>query len=101
MSSLITVARRIWCPEDRSGSADEGSEEREPRLRRAVLDLTLDKLILQKAARGTSEPARRRIEQVREVLDVSERRVCRVLGQHRSMQRKAPCGADGEQALGR
>jgi putative transposase len=32
-------------------------------------------------------------------LDVSERRVCRVLGQHRSTQRKVPCGADDEQAL--
>jgi transposase InsO family protein len=33
------------------------------------------------------------------VLDVSERRVCRVLGQHRSTQRKEPCGADDEQLL--
>ena len=33
------------------------------------------------------------------MLDVSERRVCRVLGQHRSTQRKAPCGADDEEAL--
>ena len=33
------------------------------------------------------------------MLDVSERRVCRVLGQHRSTQRKVPCGADDEQAL--
>lgn len=32
-------------------------------------------------------------------MPVSERRVCRVLGQHRSTQRKAPCGADDEQAL--
>jgi transposase InsO family protein len=30
---------------------------------------------------------------------VSERRVCRVLGQHRSTQRKAPRGADDEDAL--
>ena len=33
------------------------------------------------------------------MLDVSERRVCRVLGQHRSTQRKVPCGADDEEAL--
>jgi transposase InsO family protein len=33
------------------------------------------------------------------VLDVSERRVCRVLGQHRSTQRKVPFGADDELAL--
>ncbi|RZL23455.1 MAG: IS3 family transposase [Sphingomonas sp.] len=72
------------------------------RLRRAISDLTLDKLILQEAARKKLlSPARRRrcIDQVKEVLDVSERRVCRVLGQHRSTQRKVPCGADDEQAL--
>jgi transposase InsO family protein len=33
------------------------------------------------------------------VLAVSERRVCRVLGQHRSTQRKVPRGADDEAAL--
>jgi putative transposase len=33
------------------------------------------------------------------MMPVSERRVCRVLGQHRSTQRKPPCGADDEVAL--
>ena len=32
-------------------------------------------------------------------MPVSERRVCRVLGQHRSTQRKPPRGADDEAAL--
>lgn len=32
-------------------------------------------------------------------MPVSERRICRVLGQHRSTQRKVPRGADDEQAL--
>jgi hypothetical protein len=32
-------------------------------------------------------------------MPVSVRRVCRVLGQRRSTQRKVPCGADDEQAL--
>lgn len=32
-------------------------------------------------------------------MPVSERRLCRVLGQHRSTQRKAPRGADDEAAL--
>jgi putative transposase len=46
-------------------------------------------------------PARRRscIEHIRKELPVSERRICRVLGQRRSTQRKVPCGADDEQAL--
>jgi putative transposase len=36
---------------------------------------------------------------VRQVLPASERRICRVLGQYRSTQRKVPRGADDEQAL--
>jgi hypothetical protein len=48
-------------------------------------------------------PARRRrcIDHIRRDLPVrlSERRICRVLGQHRSTQRKVPRGADDEQAL--
>ena len=46
-------------------------------------------------------PARRRacIDHVRSELKLSERRVCRVLGQHRSTQRRRPKGPDDEQAL--
>ena len=46
-------------------------------------------------------PARRRacIEHVRQKLQVSERLACRVLGQHRSTQRKAPRGRADEEAL--
>ncbi|MEI8152276.1 MAG: IS3 family transposase [Hyphomicrobiales bacterium] len=72
------------------------------RLRKAVSDLTLDKLILQEAAPGKLlSPARRRacIEQVREVMHVSERRACAALGQHRSTQRKVPRGHEDEERL--
>ena len=46
-------------------------------------------------------PDRRRqaVEQVQEVLDVSERRVCRVLGQPRSTQRYNKRVADDEEML--
>ncbi|NIP14488.1 MAG: IS3 family transposase, partial [Pseudomonadales bacterium] len=46
-------------------------------------------------------PSRRRrcIESVRQTLSVSERRVCRTLGQHRSTQRKIPRGRDDEERL--
>ncbi|KAA9015274.1 MULTISPECIES: IS3 family transposase [Sphingobium] len=77
-------------------------EKENQRLRRAISDLTLDKLILQEAAKGKLlSPARRRrcIDHVRRKFPVSERRICRVLGQHRSTQRKVPRGADDEQAL--
>ena len=46
-------------------------------------------------------PARRRacIEHVRSQFKVSERRACRVLGQHRSTQRHVPRGRAGEERL--
>ncbi|WP_407696109.1 IS3 family transposase [Sphingobium soli] len=77
-------------------------EKENQRLRRAISDLTLDKLILQEAGKGKLlSPARRRrcIDHVRREFPVSERRICRVLCQHRSTQRKVPRGADDEQAL--
>jgi hypothetical protein len=52
------------------------------RLRRAVSDLTLDKMILAEAAMGNISAARRRacVEHVVAELGVPERRACRVLG---------------------
>ena len=46
-------------------------------------------------------PARRRpcVEHVRQKSNVSERIACRVLGQHRSTQRKVPRGRPDEDAL--
>ena len=46
-------------------------------------------------------PSRRRqcIDHVRQALGVSERRACRTLGQHRSTQRKVPCGLPDEEQL--
>jgi transposase-like protein len=44
-------------------------------------------------------PRRRCIDQLRRELPVSERRICRVVGQHRSTHRKVPRGADDEQQL--
>ncbi|MEI7805861.1 MAG: IS3 family transposase [Hyphomicrobiales bacterium] len=77
-------------------------ETENTRLRRAVSDLTLDKLILQEAAPGKLlSPARRRacIEYVRDHLHVSERRACAALGQHRSTQRKVPRGREDAERL--
>ncbi len=36
---------------------------------------------------------------MRQALGISERRACRILGQHRSTQRKVPCGAPDEERL--
>src|SRR3954452_17610270 len=77
-------------------------ETENARLRRTVADLTLDKLISERGRLGKLlSPARRRvcIEHVRDKLQVSERRVCRALGQHRAAQRKRPRGRDDEKRL--
>ena len=72
------------------------------RLRRAVSDLTLDKLILKESCIGKLlSPSRRRayIDLVRSQMKISERRVCRALGQHRSTQRRLPKGRADEERL--
>ncbi|PWS34300.1 IS3 family transposase [Falsiroseomonas bella] len=77
-------------------------ERENARLRKAVSDLTLEKVILKEAASGKLvSPARRRacVEHVVRELGVSERRACAVLGHHRSTQRKAARAPDDEAAL--
>jgi hypothetical protein len=75
------------------------------RLRRAVAGLDLDRRILLEAIqRGMPTPVLRRelVDHVQAALGISERRACRVLGQHRSTQRKKPKlrnGYDGHDAM--
>ncbi|TXN20725.1 IS3 family transposase [Methylobacterium sp. WL9] len=72
------------------------------RLRRAISDLTLEKLILKEAAFGKLlSPARRRacVDHVVAEHGVSERFACRVLGQHRSTQRTSAVVVEDEVAL--
>ncbi|QEE37586.1 IS3 family transposase [Methylobacterium sp. WL1] len=71
------------------------------RLRRAISDLTLEKLILKEAASKLLSPARRRacVDYVVAEHGVSERFACRVLGQHRSTQRKVAVMVEDEAAL--
>jgi putative transposase len=75
-------------------------------LRRAVSDLTLDKLILVEATTGSLSPELRSsyVLHAKTVMGISERRACQALGQHRSTQRKiqarlsleiAPAGDQG------
>ena len=61
------------------------------RSRKAVPDLTLDKLILSYPGKLLSPSHWRQcVEHIQRELHVSERRACVALGQHRSTQRKAP-----------
>src|SRR5215207_4495923 len=99
---LLPLAAGVWRAQDRADQAPEGARDREcpvapggsgPHARQADPERgCLGKLL---------SPARRRvcIEHVREKLQVSERRVCRALGQHRSTQRKLPRGRDDEEQL--
>ena len=77
-------------------------ERENGRLKRAVADLTLDKLIVEEAAPGkllSPERRRRCVVRVRQQLGASERRACRVLGQPRTTQRRARKVASDEGAL--
>ncbi|MCO5058361.1 MAG: IS3 family transposase [Rhizobiaceae bacterium] len=77
-------------------------EKENDRLRKAVSDLTLEKLILKEAAFGKLlSPSRRRrcVDHVVAKFSISERFACKVLGQHRSTQRKKPRGRPDEEAL--
>ncbi|RZI65135.1 MAG: IS3 family transposase [Pseudomonas sp.] len=77
-------------------------EKENERLRKAVSDLTLEKLILKEAAFGKLvSPSRRRqcIDHAVMKFSVSERLACRVLGQHRSTQRKVPKGRADDASL--
>ncbi|MFC1799239.1 IS3 family transposase [Thermodesulfobacteriota bacterium] len=72
------------------------------RLKKAVADLTLDKLILKEALGGKLlSPSRRRhcIDHLRKKLRLSERRACRVIGQARATQRYVPNVSNDEETL--
>lgn len=94
-AGLSSVEQGVRRPDGRPGASDEGPGEENARLRLAILDLTADKLILQGGCPGKLPSlARRRrcIDHIRAMMPVSERRLCRVLRQHRSTQRKRAAG---------
>ena len=73
-------------------------EKENQRLLKAVSDLTLDKLILKEAVSGKYFAPRAIVMAampVRQPPFVSERRTCRVIGQHRSTQRTKATGKSG------
>ena len=87
-------------------------EKENGRLRKAISDLTLDKLILKEALEGNpnweiSESVLLQANIAKPVAGSGsvarsaypERRACAVAGQHRSTQRKRPRGRDDEEAL--
>ncbi len=76
-------------------------EKESERRRRAVSDLTLDKQILKEAAGGTFQaPAPPPLHRscLRPARDLGAP-ACRVLGQHRSTQRRIPRGRADEERL--
>ena len=77
-------------------------EKENARLKRAVANLTVDKLILEEATKGkllSPERRRRCVMHVRQRLGASERHACHVLGQPRSTQRRVKKLPGDEEAL--
>jgi transposase-like protein len=72
------------------------------RLRKAVSDLTLDKLVLVEATTGSLSPELRStyVLHAKSVLGISERRACQALGQHRSTQRKIQARLNDSREVG-
>src|SRR5918993_4148431 len=99
---LLPLAPGVWRAQDRADQAPEGVGDRERAAAPGGGRADPRQADPQGGRRGKLlSPARRRacIEHVRDKLRVSERRVCRALGQHRSTQRKLPRGREDEERL--
>src|ERR671913_192678 len=99
---LLPLAAGVRWAQDRADQAFEGAGSRERAAAPGGGRPHAGQADPQGGRRGKLlSPARRRvcIEHVRDKLRVSERRVCRALGQHRSTQRKRPRGRDDEERL--
>src|ERR671916_396384 len=99
---LLSLAAGVWRSQDRPGQAPEAARDRERTAAPGGGRADLGQADPERGRLGKLlSPARRRacIEHVRSTLRLSERRVCRVLGQHRSTQRRIPQGRDDEARL--
>src|SRR3954447_23396376 len=101
-SHILSLAPGVRWAQVRSDQAHEGAGDREPAP--AQGDCRSHARQADPAGGGSGKllsPARRRacVEHIRSVLNISERRACRALGQHRSTQRKAPRGQEDEERL--
>src|SRR3546814_12544882 len=97
-ANLLSVAQRIWRPEDRSGATDEGPGEGEPAASPCDIGPDAGQADIAGGCPGKLlSPARRRrcIDHIRTMMPVSERRVCRVPGQQQ-LRRSAGWGKRGE-----
>jgi len=96
------MAQGIRRDEPGSAEAVEGARDREPAVTAGCVGSDTGQDDLGGSCTGKLlSPSRRRqcIDHVRQTLRISERRACRTLGQHRSTQRKVPCGLPDEERL--
>jgi transposase len=70
-------------------------------LKRLLADAEVEKAALREIARELVSPSRRRpaVAMLQERLGLSQRRACRITGQHRSVQRHRPAVADPDKDL--
>jgi hypothetical protein len=98
----LWLGQGVWRSEDRPGETPQRAWIREPAAQKGSCRSDTGQADPEGGSKGKLlSPARRRIcaEHVRGVLKLPERRVCRVLGQHRSTQRQVPQGRDDEEQL--
>src|ERR671913_8829 len=99
---LLPLAAGVWRSQDRPGQAPEAARDRERSAAPGGGRADLGQADPERGCLGKLlSPARRRacIEHVRDKLQVSERRACVALGQHRSTQRRPRGGRDDEERL--
>ena len=99
---VLPVAQGVWRAEVGPGEAAEGAREGERAAAQGGLRSDAGEADPARGRLGKLlSPGRRRrcIDHVMTKFDVSERLACRVLGQHRSTQRKAPKGRADDAAL--
>ena len=80
----------------------ERVEKENDRLKKSLFCSHFEEVGLERGIKGkllSPVPRRAYIDQVGGKLQVSERRICRVLGQHRSTQRRPPRGRADEECL--
>ena len=99
---VLPMAPAVWGAEDRPSEAVAGDGSGERTTQACGSRSDVGQPDTERGCRGKLlSPSRRRqcAEHVREVLGVSERRVCKVLGHPRSTQRYEPIPVEDEQGL--
>ena len=101
-ADLLPLAQAVWWDGNRPTEGTQASPEGERAAEKGRVGSDTGQAHPEGSRTGKLlSPARRRacIQLIRSGMKVSERRICRVLGQHRSTQRHHPRGREDEERL--